>query len=118
MIENLAEARQERAGRFCIAKLHGSYSVYERGSDGIFEPWHMSGVSHEAAKRLRADLASAKVSFPDGLSKEGIATRYHHAVAFLPFLSDCPDPWAIAMQIAEAQPWHDYVQMRDTEIPF
>lgn len=109
---------------FQIVRYCGGYLVAELQGDQTLMPFNTDPiVSREAAERLRDDLAADMCELhqtsPTDRHDPGehMASCYDIAAQIVPLLPDSPDPWPLAVRIADAQPWR--IPARDCDqLPF
>ena len=111
-----------------IVTLRHGYMVAEAGADGHLRPLNERPIwSREAAERLRDDLQQGRCPFPltspTGAHDPGehVARCYDLASRIVPLLPKSRGAWAIALRLADAEPWHGRPACRhddSDQIPF
>ena len=96
-----------------IIKAFSGHYIAEAGTDGNLHLMHSEPIADKgAAERLRDDLAGGRCPLdltpsPSGGFDPGehVARCYGVAARIVPLLPKGKDAWAIALRIADAEPW-------------
>ena len=114
--------------KYHIIKVRSGYHVAELGLDQFLHLLHSRPMDNaEAAERLRDDLANERCPLPLTSPTtahdpgEHAARCYDVAARIVPLLPKGKDAWAVALRIADGEPWRERPTERhdlDTGIPF